>query len=128
MPQQRFKADLGRFLSNTKKRHSEVVAKIAFDVLRQIVQRTPLDTGRARSSFYCSEGSPLYAETDRIDKSGNPSLERGAKVFNGQKEHPVYYITNSLSYIRRLNEGHSLQAPAAFIESSIESVIGKLGR
>lgn len=128
MPQQRFKADLSRFLDGVKENHAAITAKIAFDVLRQIVQRCPVSTGRARSSFYCSEGSPLYAETDRVDKSGNPSLERGAKVFDGRKEHPVYYITNSLSYIQALENGHSLQAPGGFIAVSIESVIGRLGR
>lgn len=128
MPQQRFKADLSRFLANVKKDHAAITAKIAFDVLRQIVQRCPVDTGRAKSSFYCSEGSPVYAETDQIDKSGNPSLERGAKVFDGRKQFPVYFITNALPYISELNRGSSKQAPSGFIESSIESVIGRLGR
>ena len=127
MAQQKFKADISRFLSNAKGKHAEITAKLAFDVLRQIVQRCPVDTGRARSSWFASEGAPVFSETSRIDKSGNPSLERGAKVFNGKKQFPVYFITNSLQYVAQLEQGSSKQAPNGFVAVSIVSVTGRSG-
>ena len=39
-----------------------------------------------------------------------------------EKKDNVAYITNNVPYINKLNDGHSSQAPAHFVEAAIDQV------
>lgn len=108
----------------------QVTEKLALDLHKKISERTPVDTGRARSSWNISEGSPnesVPAETGveptgkhSKDSAPPPSVVPPPNVqITGTK--PVY-ITSSLEYVQYLEEGSSQQAPAGMVTISMAEV------
>lgn len=105
------------------------------DILRNLVTSMPVDTGRAKGNTFTTVGSPASGTTDPVT-SGEPGSQARASA-NEQKaidmavsnlrvlpDYPVIYIVNNLPYVKRLNEGSSMQAPAGFVELSIDRAIG----
>jgi hypothetical protein len=85
-----------------------------------LVLSTPVDTGRARSNWQVSNGSPSDELTP--DNQISPGYVQGQKeeaiVSRALSGEPIF-IANNLPYIGRLNEGYSAQAPAGFVETAI---------
>lgn len=70
----------------------DVRVKTGADLLAGLVLATPVDTGQARNGW-------------QIDTTGGQTT-----------------VENRVPYINRLNEGHSKQAPAGFVENVIDDV------
>lgn len=70
---------------------------------------TPVDTGQARNSWYIG-----YTEK-YFDGEGNSS--NITILAPKDKPHEII-VTNGVTYIQFLNNGHSQQAPIKFIESA----------
>lgn len=64
--------------------------KLAFDIVGDLLAETPVDTGQVKNGW-------------TMDDSGD-----------------VITIENRIPYIERLNQGHSKQAPAGFVEEIID--------
>ncbi len=80
--------EFNRINKEAAKLTQEQSRKISKQLLNELVEKTPIDTGLARASW---------------------KLKENRNVFE---------ITNSTEYIQYLNEGSSKQAPAFFIEST----------
>ena len=95
-----FRIDLSDLMSNldleaelTEEMIDDVQTKMGLDLLGGLVMATPVDTGAARNSW-----------------------QMGG-------EGPVTYVESASPYMGRLNDGHSKQAPAGFIENVIDAVV-----
>jgi len=90
------------------------------EVFSNIIQMTPVDTGRARGNWQCTIGSPFVGQDD----SGN--------VMKAQSVIPrhagsVVYLTNNVPYIGRLEyDAHSRQAPNGMVRVSVALFEGSL--
>lgn len=82
---------------------------------------TPVDTGRARSNWNVDINIVDVQIVEPTSK--DPGPEKALSAIARYKLNDVAYISNNLPYIRRLNEGYSQQAPAAFVETAVD--IGK---
>lgn len=71
---------------------ADVQTKLGLDLLNGLTMATPVDTGQARN------GWQLAGEGD------------------------LTVVENRVPYIGKLNDGHSQQAPAGFIENVIDDV------
>jgi hypothetical protein len=80
----------------------------------ELVQVTPVDTGRARSSWLLSKNAQLV---NKISTDTNVSVSVLGPIPKNKIE--TLYITNGTPYIQQLNAGSSRQAPARFIERTI---------
>lgn len=99
------------------KKHKDVVRYTALTVFTQIVQNTPVDTGRARSNW--------HIDVNNVDvRLVEPNNEDpSAKAMNATATYKIddrIFISNNLPYIRRLDEGYSQQAPAGFVDAAIQ--------
>lgn len=100
-------------------KHVENVTKItALAVHGDVTLNTPVDTSRARSNWWTETGSPS-APVREADQ-GAASMAKVQAVTGQYEADQTIYISNDLPYIRRLNEGHSAQAPAGFVESAVQ--------
>ena len=99
----------------------------AFNLLTGIVKKTPVDTGRARGNWQLNINNPISSISDEKSQSGAAAINKGAAVIGKAKdiEFPVFWLTNNLPYIGRLNNGYSQQAPAKFVETEIKRVVNK---
>jgi len=109
-----------------------VVRRTALAVDRELVLETPVGNpslwrnpdaapdgyvgGRARSNWLASVGSARTEAGDQVTRSAGDSVQATLAAFN---LNDTIFITNNLPYIKRLNEGHSTQAPAGFIDAII---------
>ena len=113
-----------KLVEKIKKDHVAKVCLTALNVHQRIVQKTPVDTGRARSNWLPSIGSPA---TGTVGVSRSLAVQ-ARRVFN-KKSVPFgtnLYIANNLPYIERLNQGYSKQAPMHFVEMAIQEVKNEL--
>ena len=101
--------------------------KVAGEMLQRVVVETPIDTSAARQNWRVGVGAinPLVDENE-TDGSGQGAIRKGlATIQAGGGLGKVVYISNSLKYIERLNNGWSMQAPANFVQLSFQSVVNK---
>jgi hypothetical protein len=102
--------------------------KLALGALSGLVLRTPVDTGRARGAWAASIGGSSPQPTGSADKSGSGTITTGAAVIARQVGFQSVTIENNVPYIIPLNDGHSGQAPAGYVESTLSSLGLGVGR
>ena len=115
-----------------------------FELGKRLMQRTPVDTGRARANWNASVNSPDYSTTGSFSKKYDKQHKhtgfaeakiqtaiRGLKFFTGD----TFYMSNALPYIGRLDSGTwSSQAPPpgivapvlAEMKPTIQQIAGKV--
>jgi|SRR3990167_634157 len=94
----------------------EVIKAVATQAREEIKRDMPVDTGDARGRW----GTPEYHMT-RPRYGGAP----GQGIWREDKDNLTHTQGAELSpfeYIERLNEGYSQQAPAGFIDTTVERV------
>lgn len=87
--------------------------KIALDLLRGCVMKTPVDTGRARGNWQITiSGAPPTAELGQSasaggskDKGGGHTVSKGGKKINAAKPYGIIWLTNNVPYIGVLEFG-----------------------
>ena len=104
------------------------IAELALSVFSSVVLATPVDTGRARGNWQPSIGDPITSETGNTDKGGGTTIAKGNGLFARYEFGKKIFISNNVPYIQRLNEGHSQQAPAGFVQKAIIVGIRNLDR
>ena len=109
-----FQSDLGKFAKATGLEIEVVVGKLAFDVLKSVIQKTPIKTGRAKANWNLGLGSIDYTVTKSTTfKLVVPPKGSGNKVI---------YITNSLPYITNLENGDSKQARGGMVKPTMSEI------
>lgn len=110
--------------ANVAKNADATLRKCAVAVDGAVVIATPVDTGRARSNWQVGLDAPVAGTIEPLAK-GTASTQasiNAAKAeiaqYDGARNKELH-ITNNLTYIGRLNEGWSAQAPAAFVEKAV---------
>lgn len=95
---------------------------ISMALLTEIVQRSPVDTGRFRNNNIVSVGAADYSQLDGVDRSGGEAIQRGSAVIAKGQPYSVIYIQNNLSYAESLEMGHSKQAPTGVYANAFHGV------
>jgi len=87
----------------------------------ELVDRTPVKSGKARASWKISVG---FAATKELPV-GTYGRPKTPDLTRYKRNYQNWYLTNSAPYISRLNTGYSKQAPAGFINSIIQKHVAK---
>lgn len=129
-------ADLDRFIEQT-------VQAIAIEATANLQEATPVDTSWAASNWIPSVGSPngsvdgARIPSERKDgvvtkqgsHTGGAAQQAGiAAVAHYKLGNGSAFIANHVSYIQRLNDGSSAQAPSNFVRTSIEQALATAAR
>jgi hypothetical protein len=101
--------------------------KITLEALTRLVQRTPVDTGRARGNWQVGirgrppgevdvEGllphhDPPMSSAPSLAVAGQAALDDGQKRIQQIQPFMVSHVTNNVSYILLLEDGGSKQCP-----------------
>ena len=72
---------------------------------------TPVDTGQARNSWYIGYTEKYY---------GGEGSNSNITILVPKDKPQEIIVTNGVTYIQFLNNGHSKQAPTKFIESAFK--------
>jgi hypothetical protein len=112
------------FKVELSKDYLTTISYIGMEVHRRLVLKTPVRTGRAQSNWWPS----VNQGTSEISNEVSPSVSFSAALtkFSPSKleDFPTLYITNNLDYIAGLNAGNSIQAPANFVQATVQEVLG----
>ena len=108
-----------------------VITKITLDTTANLVETTPVDTGWARANWVPAIGSPYVADLADVEATAQGAAQAGAtqqagiaSVVSGYRlELGRVFVSNNVPYITRLNEGHSKQAPAGFVQRAIAKAV-----
>ena len=121
--------NLREFLGNLKREGGDAIGvlpviqkKIALQALSGVVNRTPVDTGRARGNWQTTVGQPALGQVDGTDKDGSPTIEDGLSALVNLEPFDQVWITNNVPYIEALENGHSDQAPAGMLAVTVASI------
>lgn len=119
-------ADFSKSLMNLSeyatKGMEAVIRKTCIDLYRSIVERTPVDTGRAKVNWQISTTD---SDTVRHDKDGYSFNEANKLIDDevGDFSFDIYdgqvIIYNNLEYISELENGTSEQAPYGMVSVSL---------
>lgn len=129
-----FTLDLSRAVEKTKGKTDLMVKKVMLELFSNVISKSPVLTGRFRANWQVGYGSPNVVVTDDIDqrqvgdKTG-PTIDRMDKEIKtssigGQS----IFLTNSLPYSIKLENGHSKQSPSGMVRISLIEISAHYGR
>lgn len=111
-----FALQLAAFAEKAGENANLVVRKVAIDTLAKVILRSPVDTGRFRGNWAMSVGAPEMVQREVTDPTGAATIRtESAKVATFQVG-PSIFLTNSLPYAIRLENGYSMQAPSGIVK------------
>lgn len=114
-----FSLQIADFIRKTKLDTDTVIRKVGADVLRSVVEKSPVDTGRFRANWVVSYG-PSDATRSGLDPTGIDTINRGLALIQVfRPESGELWISNNLPYARRLEYGYSGQAPAGMVRITV---------
>ena len=115
-----FSADIQKFIDKAKGNADLVVRKVALDLFRKVIVKSPVDTGRFKGNWQVAIGSIPAGTLSINDKSGTATIAKVTAEALNMKAGDVIYLVNNLPYARALEYGHSKQAPAGMVRITIE--------
>lgn len=124
-----FALDISKFVEKCGANADAVVRKTVLDIGRELVERTPVGDatywqsrppkgyvgGHARANWAYGLNAPVEKEFPDIDKTGQVSIVRINNGIGQKAAMGVHYISNSVPYIERLEDGWSRQAPNGMV-------------
>lgn len=98
---------------------------VFLDMSKRIIDRTPVDTGRARSNWQAETGGQI--PSGKIPVSGKVSGDAAASrainsamgALSEHKSGESLVLVNNLEYIQYLEEGTSKQAPSGMVKVTV---------
>ena len=112
---------------------NKAIVKMVGRIDSGIVSANPVDTGRSRSNWIITLNNPTSALTIGEDQGDSASpigpelaLSQGVNALKSRKPGDTIYLQNNTSYIEKLNNGSSAQAPANFVQKAIMEGIRSL--
>lgn len=115
-----FSGDIRNFITKTTEAHNKITRVATLELFRGVILATPVDKGRARGGWATSVGAPADSP-ERLDPSGGAAVSEVAEKTPGGAGQ-ITYLSNSLPYIRALEEGRSKQAPEGMVKRNMDRV------
>lgn len=123
-----FELDIARFVEKAKGNVDLVVRKVALDVFKRVIMKSPVDTGRFRGNWQVAIGSIPAGTLQIDDKAGTATIAKVTAATMRLQAGQVITLVNNLVYARALEYGHSKQAPNGMIRLTLTefgSVVSK---
>ena len=107
---------------------------LTLEITAELQEATPIDIGWARANWVPGIGGPGESLDRRALNESEVAQQSAAQqaavssVLSYTLNQGSIFITNNVPYIGRLNEGSSVQAPAGFIQQSVETAVRRIAR
>jgi hypothetical protein len=113
-------ADISRWIEETEEILFETTTAALMKVNEDSITGTPVDTGTARGGWVATVGIPSSSK-GAADVNGTNTINKANAVAQdapGKR----YFLTNNIVYIRKLEYGHSRQAPGGMARIAMENI------
>lgn len=114
-----FELDIQRFVDRAKGNIDLVVRKVALDMFKRVILKSPVDTGRFRGNWQVAIGSIPAGTLEINDKAGTATIAKVTAATLQLKAGQVITLVNNLAYARALEYGHSKQAPNGMVRLTV---------
>ena len=96
----------------------ELQTQLVLDLLRRVVLKTPVDTGRARGNWQVGIGE---IPDGILDRTADPQaiIAAAEKKLEQLGFGEIVWVANNLEYVTFLEDGSSQQAPAGMLRLSL---------
>lgn len=118
-----FTLQLQAFVDKARGNAEQVVRKVGIEMLRSVVLKSPVDTGRFRANWVV-DFSGRGGLVPGVDKSGVRAISTGTNEILRFQLGGVLWMMNSLPYARRLEYGWSQQAPGGMVRITVAEFQG----
>jgi hypothetical protein len=98
---------IAQWAAKAEARMDTLVQKVSMEAFREVIERSPVDTGRFRGNWQAAIGSPPTS----IEAVGEGYEAVVGRFAPGQ----VIFLVNNLPYALRLEYGYSDQAPGGMV-------------
>lgn len=115
-----FELDISKFVAKAKGNIDLVIRKIALDLFTRVIMKTPVKSGRARGNWQVAIESIPSGTLAIDDKAGTATLSKVTATTLGLKAGQTITLVNNLSYARKLEFGHSKQAPSGMVRTTLQ--------
>lgn len=115
-----FELQIQRFVDKANGNIDLVVRKVSLDLFKRVIMKSPVKTGRFKGNWQAAIGSMPPGKLETTDKGGAATIARVAAEALKMSAGLVIYLVNNLPYSRRLEYGHSKQAPAGMVRLSVQ--------
>lgn len=116
-----FATDLRALCERAGDKAEMVVRGAALELGGQMVDRSPVDTGRFKNAWVTSTGAADPSRPQGADKSGARSLAVLNERIAAWKPGQTIWILNNLPYAKRLEYGWSQQAPGGMVRLAVQN-------
>jgi len=118
-----FARQLDAWLFTEEGRAVDRIKRFVIRFWEDVALRTPVDSGAAKDSWNVEVGAPNPEFKDHRAGYSNPlGVPAGTVRLGSFKLGDEIHVSNNVPYIRPLNDGHSRQAPAAFVEQVFAAI------
>jgi hypothetical protein len=114
-----FHKALKKFKVDSLEKAEAVFQKVALDMSRRIIMRTPVDTGRARANWQAGVNARPSTSAVSVDKSGRQTTSAVKGTASELKVGDVFSLVNNVAYIVPLEFGHSKKAPHGMVRITV---------
>lgn len=120
-----FKVSLEKFGQLTNEKHAQLVRLVTLDVLRRVVLKSPVRTGRFRANWNVGVGKPNLSTSE---ETANTAMQKGQAQVKGIEDGKiVVYVSNNLDYAEALENGSSKQAPQGVLGVTVAEIKAAMG-
>ena len=117
---------LDKHMRTLQRNADGIVAHLAVGLAGDLSEATPVDTGASESSWNVTKNTgPVYVDENTVTITSPEAVQARARFVMGKKATRAD-ITNGVTYIGKLNNGSSQQAPAGFFRSSIVRAVARV--
>ena len=116
-----FAEDLKKICDRAGDKAELVVRRAALDIGGQLIDRSPVDTGRFKNNWQTGIGGMNKSTNAAADLAGAGAQARLAAQVSAWKPGQSIFVSNSLVYAYRLETGWSKQAPAGIVRLTVQN-------
>lgn len=121
-----FSKDVEKITLNLSGYAENMVRATLFNLSYRIIKESPVDTGRFRGNWQASVSTPKVTQLKRKDRTGTTTINSVNNVLEKFSMGQTFYLTNNLTYARRLEYGYSKQAPSGMLRINVMRVQSEL--
>ncbi|RSE85576.1 HK97 gp10 family phage protein [Achromobacter denitrificans] len=115
-----FAADIAKFVERAKGNIDTATRQATVMLAQGVILKSPVDTGRFRANWQFSAVSIQRATTTALDRGGQVTMNRLVAEIQRTGAGGVTYLSNSLPYAARLENGWSKQAPQGMVRLTVQ--------
>lgn len=124
-----FALDISKLVNKYNGNVDKAVRTAGFELVRRVVNNTPVDTGRLRGNWQATIDAPASGTTEIDDKAGQATIQAAMPAIKKMTGR-VFWLSNNLPYARvveyglyppgpKITSGYSTKASAGMVRVSI---------